>query len=175
MAESDRRLVILHFNDVYNIEPSTREPVGGASRLAYRVSTVTRANVYWRLGYAYEDTHTHQRNEERGGWIVTDGATAYRHPMHPHTQVKSLQAERPLVVFSGDAFNPSMLSTLTLGAQMPPILNEIGVHVAAIGNHDFDFGVTQLMSLTKQCNFPWLMANVLDRETGKLLSGIHDE
>eukprot|EP00798_Chlamydomonas_sp_ICE-L_P030828 gene30828-35864_t len=89
----DRRLTLLHFNDVYNIEAGPREPVGGAA--------------------------------------------------------------------SGDAFNPSLLSTFTLGEQMPPVLNEIGVSVACIGNHDFDFGTTQLRKLVKMCNFPWLMANVL--------------
>lgn len=29
----DKKLTILHFNDVYNIESSTREPKGGAARL----------------------------------------------------------------------------------------------------------------------------------------------
>ncbi|GAX77496.1 hypothetical protein CEUSTIGMA_g4940.t1 [Chlamydomonas eustigma] len=82
-------------------------------------------------------------------------------------QVKSFEAENPLVVFSGDAFNPSLLSTVTLGAQMPPVLNAIGVHVACVGNHDLDFGTAQLMKLVKQCKFPWLMANVLDRQTKK--------
>ena len=78
-------------------------------------------------------------------------------------QVKALQHENPLIVFSGDAFNPSLLSTVTMGAHMPPVLNAIGVHVAAVGNHDFDFGVSQLVQLTKSCNFPWLLANVLDK------------
>jgi len=50
---------------------------------------------------------------------------------------------------------------------MPPVLNKIGVHIACIGNHDFDFGTGQLMNLVSKCNFPWLMANVLDKETGK--------
>lgn len=117
LVRHERRITICHFNDIYCIEPSTREPVGGAARLA-------------------------------------------------HT-VKSMSSDKPLVVFSGDAFNPSLLSTITLGAQMPPVLNEIGVHVACIGNHDFDFGTAQLMKLIKQCNFPWLMANVLDKETRK--------
>ncbi len=60
-------------------------------------------------------------------WEPVGGAARMAHV------VKSLAAEKPLVVFSGDAFNPSLLSTITLGAQMPPILNEIGVHVACIG------------------------------------------
>jgi 5'-nucleotidase len=30
------------------------------------------------------------------------------------------------------------------------------------------------MKLIKQCKFPWMMANVLDRETGKPYAGAHD-
>lgn len=28
-------------------------------------------------------------------------------------------------------------------------------------NHDLDFGIRQFSSLTSQCTFPWLLANVL--------------
>eukprot|EP00798_Chlamydomonas_sp_ICE-L_P020484 gene20484-27272_t len=122
--DGSKRITIVHFNDVYNIEPAKREPVGGASRFC--------------------------------------------------TKVKSMKAEcNPLVVFSGDAFNPSLLSTITLGAQMPPVLNEIGCHVACMGNHDFDFGTSNLIKLVKQCNFPWLMANILDAETKKPYAQAH--
>lgn len=80
-----------------------------------------------------------------------------------------MAGENPLIVFSGDAFNPSLLSTVTLGAQMPPVLNAIGVHVACVGNHDLDFGTSQMMKLIKECRFPWLMANVLDKESRTFL------
>ena len=33
-------------------------------------------------------------------------------------------------------------------------------------NHDLDFGVTQFMHLKSLCNFPWLLANVLDPGLG---------
>lgn len=53
------QLTIIHFNDIYNIEPnSAREPIGGAARFL--------------------------------------------------TAVKSFQHLNPLVLFSGDAFSPSM-------------------------------------------------------------------
>jgi hypothetical protein len=32
-----RKITIAHFNDVYNVEPSEREPVGGAARLTHLV------------------------------------------------------------------------------------------------------------------------------------------
>ncbi|KAG2448377.1 hypothetical protein HYH02_006959 [Chlamydomonas schloesseri] len=85
------------------------------------------------------------------------------------TKVKELksQGENPLVLFSGDAYNPSLMSTMTMGAQMVPVLNEIGVHCSCMGNHDFDYGLPNLLKLNAQCKFPWLMANVLDRASGK--------
>jgi 5'-nucleotidase len=55
---TEKKVTILHFNDVYNIEPQKIEPSGGAARM----------------------TH----------------------------YVKSLKDENPLVLFSGDALNPSL-------------------------------------------------------------------
>lgn len=34
-------------------------------------------------------------------------------------------------------------------------------------NHDLDFGVPQFRHLSAQCNFPWLLANVLDPALGE--------
>ncbi|KAG2448379.1 hypothetical protein HYH02_006961 [Chlamydomonas schloesseri] len=112
---STRKLTILHFNDVYNIEPQDREPKGGAARLCAKVKE------FRAMG------------------------------------------SNPLVLFSGDAYNPSLMSTITLGKQMPPVLNEIGVNVSCVGNHDFDYGLENMMKLNAQCKFPWLMANVIER------------
>ena len=73
----------------------------------------------------------------------------------------------PLVTFfSGDAFNPSLESSVTKGRHMVPVLNKIGTDVACLGNHDLDFGVEQFMYLAQQCQFPWLCANVVDPAHG---------
>ncbi|XP_044741798.1 trifunctional nucleotide phosphoesterase protein YfkN isoform X2 [Chrysoperla carnea] len=113
-------LVVLHFNDVYNVEARPApEPVGGATRFS--------------------------------------------------TAIKSFQQLNPLILFSGDAFSPSMLSTFTKGEQMVPVLNELGTHCAVFGNHDFDHGLEVLSQWVAQTNFPWLMSNVVDNETGRPL------
>lgn len=85
------------------------------------------------------------------------------------TAINSFKHLNPLVLFSGDAFNPSMLSTFTQGEQMVPVLNRVGTHVAVFGNHDFDFGLEVLQKWVEKCNFPWLMSNVIDNETGRPL------
>ncbi|XP_061189980.1 mannosylglucosyl-3-phosphoglycerate phosphatase-like [Saccostrea echinata] len=118
MPQND--LVILHFNDVYNLEPQKDEPVGGAARFV--------------------------------------GC------------VKSYQSLNPLVLFSGDVLNPSLLSIFLKGEQMIPILNAVGTHAAVFGNHDFDFGVDHLCEMTEKTKFPWLLSNVTDNLTKKSLA-----
>ncbi|EHA18312.1 hypothetical protein ASPNIDRAFT_128775, partial [Aspergillus niger ATCC 1015] len=78
-------------------------------------------------------------------------------------------SEQPnvLTFFSGDAYNPSLESTVTKGRHMVPFLNKAGTDVACVGNHDLDFGVAQFRHLRTQCRFPWLLANVLDLDLGK--------
>uniref|UniRef100_A0A8C5KQG2 Ecto-5'-nucleotidase n=1 Tax=Jaculus jaculus TaxID=51337 RepID=A0A8C5KQG2_JACJA len=75
----------------------------------------------------------------------------------------------PLLIFSGDCLNPSVLSTITKGKHMISILNELGVHFAIFGNHEFDFGVDILEDYTKQMHFPWFLSNVYDRFTSEPL------
>ncbi|XP_035221004.1 trifunctional nucleotide phosphoesterase protein YfkN-like isoform X2 [Stegodyphus dumicola] len=86
------------------------------------------------------------------------------------TALKSFTDLDPLILFSGDIFAPSIMSTFTKGEQMVPVLNSFGVHCAVFGNHDFDFGVDILMDFASQTNFPWLISNVVDNETGKPLA-----
>ncbi|CAB3377336.1 Hypothetical predicted protein [Cloeon dipterum] len=113
-------ITILHFNDVYNVEPADQEPVGGAARFV--------------------------------------------------SAMQSFEHLNPLILFSGDAIAPSMLSTFTKGEQMIPVLNECNVHCAVFGNHEFDFGLDVLLDWAARTNFPWLMSNVIDNETGRPLA-----
>jgi 5'-nucleotidase len=119
-GDSVKKLTIIHYNDVYNIDQQVKsEPVGGAARFCTAVHTFKHLD--------------------------------------------------PLVLFSGDAFNPSMLSTFTQGEQMIPVLNKVGTACAVFGNHDFDHGLDVLQKWVEKTTFPWLMSNVIDNETGRPL------
>ena len=111
-----KRLTILHFNDVYNVNGFEKEPKGGAAR--FRTMLLR---------------HGARRNYDEPG--------------------------ESLVVFSGDAFAPSVVSTVLKGAQMPPVLDLCGIDVAMIGNHDLDFGIPRCIELTQKTSFPWLLTN----------------
>eukprot|EP00922_Rhytidocystis_sp_ex-Travisia-forbesii_P042846 GHVS01064060.1.p1 GENE.GHVS01064060.1~~GHVS01064060.1.p1 ORF type:complete len:647 (-),score=87.60 GHVS01064060.1:1782-3722(-) len=113
----DDPITILHFNDVYNIQPfeSENDSQGGVSRFI--------------------------------------------------TALREHSGEHPLTLFSGDAFNPSLMSTHTRGRHMVPFLNMLRIHTAVFGNHDFDFGVDHLEYLAGSTRFPWLLSNVYDADT----------
>lgn len=126
-GDKPTKMTILHFNDVYNVEPRKKEPVGGIARFVTRMKELKAESV--------------ARGEPEA-----------------------------VILFSGDAFNPSLTSTVTKGVHMVPALNSIGIHTACYGNHDFDFGVDPLAKMAKDNNFPWLISNVIDKKTGKPLA-----
>ncbi|KAJ2898127.1 hypothetical protein IWW38_001493 [Coemansia aciculifera] len=117
-------LRILHFNDVYHVAPSTREPVGGAARFGSLVHSLQ-----------------HRQNAETA-------------------------AVPTLTLFSGDAYFPSLESSISHGEHMLPVLNRLGIDAATLGNHEFDQGINILESLIERNNFPWVITNLTDRETG---------
>lgn len=55
-----------------------------------------------------------------------------------------------LTFFSGDAFNPSLESTVTKGKHMVPFLNKVGTDVACVGvsNAIDSIGYRAVMDLT---------------------------
>ena len=112
-------LRILHFNDVYDIQPKTKTKTAGA--------------YYFK---AHLDRH---------------------------------RTPDSLVLFSGDAFSPSILSNIFMGYQMVHCLNTFGVDVACFGNHEFDFDIDHTIKLSAKCNFPWLLGNLIDLRTEKPL------
>ncbi|KAF7727302.1 hypothetical protein EC973_007818 [Apophysomyces ossiformis] len=86
------------------------------------------------------------------------------------TAIKAARQESsvsPLLLFSGDAFNPSLEGSITRGKHMTEVLNRYEIAAACLGNHDFDFGLPQLHKLLSETNFPWLLSNVLFETTNQ--------
>eukprot|EP00906_Rhabdomonas_costata_P004931 RCo007397 len=79
--------------------------------------------------------------------------------------------EQLLVLFSGDTFSPSLLSTLMRGQQVLPVFQALQVDAGMFGNHDFDFGVEELQQLAEGCGMPWVMTNLVDARTDRPIAG----
>lgn len=47
----------------------------------------------------------------------------------------------------------------------------MNIDVACYGNHDFDFGEDRLVALSKITKFPWLLTNVLRKDSQSTQGG----
>jgi 2',3'-cyclic-nucleotide 2'-phosphodiesterase/3'-nucleotidase len=85
--------------------------------------------------------------------------------------------DHTLLIDAGDTIQGTPLSTyyakvdpITDGHVMHPMalaMNAIGYDAAAVGNHEFNYGIPLLDEFAKQVNFPLLSANVIDDATGQ--------
>ena len=101
------------------------------------------------------------------------GASRFAHRMRALKGEQDNGDAPALILFSGDVFNPSMISTVTRvrddtllhrrnstdavwcvrqGRHMVDVMNQLGVHASCHGNHDYDFGVDTLQQRAAACS-----------------------
>lgn len=71
-----------------------------------------------------------------------------------------------LLVDCGDAIQGAPIGTISKGAYIIDIMNEMGYDVATLGNHEFDYGSERLLTLAEQAEFPYVACNFRDVKTG---------
>jgi len=72
-----------------------------------------------------------------------------------------------LIVDAGDEWQGTLESNLVKGRTVVNYFNRIGVKVAAIGNHEFDFNIEEMTNRFGEANYPYVSANIFERKTGK--------
>ena len=77
------------------------------------------------------------------------------------TALDEYDSKHKLVVFSGDLFFPSNLSTYYEGAQIIEPFNRMNVDISCIGNHEFDHGEEIAKKLINKTNSPWILSNLI--------------
>jgi 5'-nucleotidase len=89
------------------------------------------------------------------------------------TLQKGIREKSPNTLFllAGDFISPSVSSRLFKGKQMIASLNAVGLDIATLGNHEFDFGADVLIDRMKESQFAYTVANVFDKKTGKPFGG----
>ena len=96
------------------------------------------------------------------------------------TLIKAVRAERGadrcLTLDAGDtiqgtplAYYYAKIDPITQGAKHPmaTAMNAVGYDAAALGNHEYNYGLDTLRAFQRQCNFPLLSANSVDWDTGR--------
>src|SRR3954466_10741188 len=95
------------------------------------------------------------------------------------TVIKAIRAEvgaeRTLTIDAGDtiqgtplAYYYAKIDPITGGAKHPmaAAMNQVGYDAAALGNHEYNYGLDTLRAFEKQLNFPLLSANSVHSNTG---------
>ncbi|MCE5265581.1 MAG: 5'-nucleotidase C-terminal domain-containing protein [Deltaproteobacteria bacterium] len=89
--------------------------------------------------------------------------------------VRDIRAEnsrrdvRTLVLVAGDILQGTPMSTVFRGEPDIECLNAMGVDAMTVGNHEFDFGLENFIKLRERAAFPFLSANILEKESGRAL------
>jgi 5'-nucleotidase len=87
------------------------------------------------------------------------------------TLLKQMREENKnfLLIDAGDTFQGTVFVNQFNGESVVPILNDLGYHTMAAGNHEFDFGYEQLLKLRDMLKYPIISANVFKQDGSELL------
>lgn len=83
----------------------------------------------------------------------------------------SAQKRNVLVTLGGDFLSPSVASSIFQGEQMIAALGSMGLGIATLGNHEFDFGPDLLRRRMSEAKWQWVVSNVVEDATGRPFGG----
>jgi len=101
------------------------------------------------------------------------GASAAAYVARVRASAKA-DGRRVLLFDSGDFFQGTPVGTHTRGSEMVAWMNRMGYDAMTFGNHDFDLGRDNAARLAGLAEFPVLIANLYDRETGARVAWARD-
>lgn len=74
--------------------------------------------------------------------------------------------EHVAVLFAGDDFQGTPVSSITSGGSQIELMNIICPDASTLGNHEFDYGTSTLRERMQQARYPILSANIYDSARG---------
>ncbi len=80
---------------------------------------------------------------------------------------RAANPEGTVLLDGGDLFQGTMISNLQFGRPVVEQMNALGYTAAAVGNHEFDWGVDTLARRAREMIFGELAANMVERKSGK--------
>ena len=92
-----------------------------------------------------------------------------------YPRLASLRAKQQMAtpyvttVSCGDFVQGEVIGSVSQGEHIVEIMNRVGYDVVALGNHEFDFGMSQMRHLTDLLDAPVVSANFRDLHSGELV------
>ncbi len=83
--------------------------------------------------------------------------------------IEKSKGNEVIVLDAGDAVQGGAIGSISRGGYIIEIMNEIGYDAAALGNHEFDYGMDRLKEISEMADFPYICANLISLENNKPL------
>ncbi len=106
-------------------------------------------------------------NDVHGRGMVASGAFGYARIAQLKKNVEALGAS-VLLLDAGDASQGTPLVNLSYGKAAMEFMNAAGYDAMTVGNHEFDWGLDNLLQHREAAQFPLLAANITDKVSGAL-------
>lgn len=103
-----------------------------------------------------EDSITIYHTNDLHGYVTSSDSTI---GLGKIASLKEMKADS-ILVDAGDATQGLPIASLSKGADIISLMNTAGYDVMAVGNHEFDFGIDNLLKNKSLATFPMLGANV---------------
>jgi 2',3'-cyclic-nucleotide 2'-phosphodiesterase (5'-nucleotidase family) len=132
---------------------------GTAVSLRYKTLKI----IHWNDFHAQNTTRTLRKDGKPyrvGGSAVLKGYI---------DSLRNLAPDRSLVLFAGDDFQGTPVSTFTKGRSQVILMNEIQPDAVVPGNHEFDYGKDNFISLLSETKYDVICANLVVSKTGEPL------
>ena len=112
-------------------------------------------------------------NDEHGWMAATNDTGGAAGMMQRWREDEGYTEDGPFLILSGgDTWTGPAISSWFDGEPMVEVMNAMGYDAAALGNHEFDFGIDGLLERMAQAEFPFLGANVVPEESSGLTETI---
>jgi 5'-nucleotidase len=121
------------------------------------IAVVASADIHGQVG-PQRVTDSEGRDLEVGGLAAFGGYLR---------NLRGALGGRVLLLDGGDIYQGTLVSNRSEGRVMIEAMGALGYHGAAVGNHEFDWGVGLFRARAKEARFPFLAANILDEATGR--------
>jgi 5'-nucleotidase / UDP-sugar diphosphatase len=106
-------------------------------------------------------------NDEHGWMAPTDRSGGAAGMLQRWREEEGFTDDGPFLILSGgDMWTGPALATWFGGESMVDVMNAMGYHAAALGNHEFDFGREGLRQRADEAEFAFLGANALNAGSG---------
>lgn len=108
-------------------------------------------------------------NDEHGWMLGTEDGAGAANLLGLWQEIEGYQQGNNAILLSGgDMWTGPAISTWFDGESMAQVMNQMGYTAAAVGNHEFDFGLDVLRLRAAESTFPFLSANIRNKSDGTI-------